>query len=1187
MQSLAAAANAFIAAHPGPGHGVAALDVDCVRGYGTLESKVNLAVRCALKFDALLTAPSDFEEFALARIKDDSDFGGAFDDVNEFKGLGLGRLVHAPVLASHFKASAAYHATTADLLAALLDLRKSHGKVSGWEAVVAHVAAARKLDPGSVSTRLSFRASLAYCISLLGKAKAMADAREKAAMARVAPLLAAEAKVELEERARADAARSAEEAVAPMRATLAARVAADPMSFPTVQSALSRDALLGVVAAALHGEDDVVLEKIRCVLVDGPDACGFSAAVAASRRRGCPGALAAASLQWCVDVHAAVTALMGSNPHPKQAAWQVIARFGMGLLLRVTLALVRDSSSSASGESADAGNSSNTSAAEVPGSLSVPLTSVLAALADANAISSAEADELPDWLDDVVEERVQSIVRALPRAPERSAPSDFAGGSISPAELADLAAEELEQLLDDALRGVALNALSSRVSEQLASRGFAPLGADDLANRLETAAALEGASGAAEASAVLAAVDRLLAVPGDTTLRALADGRRSLSETGAEGGSGSGVSGVKGGLLAELQAVAAVALRSEGVRSSPSDTLGALRRAVASHFGYAEPGDACPQLALSSPEEEPASIQRRISAVADNASAAGVVEPFAALPGARRVVGAVATALPAGVPPPIQALIGVPMLADVEASTAWAALYAPAGYGSSVGEFLARPVESAVAAAAGLRFIEAPRGRWTRVPPAAGDCLAALRGAAMRRDALGTAAEAVSLLCSPVGMDSGDAVRRQLAAVFDAAEARAPSIDLCTGMLERLPAFAHARIGSSLLSLLLVELQQSVAEVAALGHAAKSLHAALCSAAGAILCGSAGLSAPPSRDDISQLLSCLLAPTATQREPVAHQPPSYAGITLCDPVESLPAEAERTRAVVEDTSAFAPAVTASDASGLARPVIDPDQVAEDASARAALCDIAETALPPSESIARALIAELRSEYTDLPGESAALRTAVGATQRLSGELYRDATHFLFELIQNADDASYAEAVAPQLSFSIRGINPAAAGGVSLPGPLLSVESNERGFRILDVRSISCSGASSKGASAGGAQTGKKGIGFKSVFSVSRAPEVHSGYVHLVFDTTGELGPLGMLAPTWRDPPPRAGCSDADARWPGSAILLPLLRDGGKNVVPASKVADAVRGLGRQPDVLLFLRRLVSSREQRAMALPVA
>ncbi|KAL2463368.1 Histidine kinase [Forsythia ovata] len=96
---------------------------------------------------------------------------------------------------------------------------------------------------------------------------------------------------------------------------------------------------------------------------------------------------------------------------------------------------------------------------------------------------------------------------------------------------------------------------------------------------------------------------------------------------------------------------------------------------------------------------------------------------------------------------------------------------------------------------------------------------------------------------------------------------------------------------------------------------------------------------------------------------------------------------------------------------------------------------------------------------------------------LSQELYSQDSHFLLEL----------ENVEPTLTFILLETG-------------IIVLNNEQGFSAKNIRALCDVGNSTKkGQNAG--YIGKKGIGFKSVFRVTDAPEIHSNGFHLKFDIT--------------------------------------------------------------------------------------
>lgn len=124
-------------------------------------------------------------------------------------------------------------------------------------------------------------------------------------------------------------------------------------------------------------------------------------------------------------------------------------------------------------------------------------------------------------------------------------------------------------------------------------------------------------------------------------------------------------------------------------------------------------------------------------------------------------------------------------------------------------------------------------------------------------------------------------------------------------------------------------------------------------------------------------------------------------------------------------------------------------------------------------------------------------------QRLSQELYSRDTHFVLELIQNADDNSYdldTSTDHPTVQFVLH-------------KDCVCVLNNEVGFSEKNIRAICDVGKSTKDPSRSG-YIGQKGIGFKSVFRITDAPEVHSNNFHIRFNTAS--GPIGYILPEWVD-----------------------------------------------------------------------
>ena len=116
-------------------------------------------------------------------------------------------------------------------------------------------------------------------------------------------------------------------------------------------------------------------------------------------------------------------------------------------------------------------------------------------------------------------------------------------------------------------------------------------------------------------------------------------------------------------------------------------------------------------------------------------------------------------------------------------------------------------------------------------------------------------------------------------------------------------------------------------------------------------------------------------------------------------------------------------------------------------------------------------------------------------------MYSNDTHFLLELIQNADDNKYEEDVTPTLHFTV-------------DEHAIRIDCNEKGFTEDDVRAICRIGGSTKLIGAVRNFIGEKGIGFKAVFKAADRVYIRSNGYTFMFDTTKHAGELGMLIPIW-------------------------------------------------------------------------
>lgn len=138
---------------------------------------------------------------------------------------------------------------------------------------------------------------------------------------------------------------------------------------------------------------------------------------------------------------------------------------------------------------------------------------------------------------------------------------------------------------------------------------------------------------------------------------------------------------------------------------------------------------------------------------------------------------------------------------------------------------------------------------------------------------------------------------------------------------------------------------------------------------------------------------------------------------------------------------------------------------------------------------RVIVANIQRRYQSLLGT-------------VAEDLNSKDSHFILELVQNADDNQYAKGGAPSLSFIAE-------------RQRLIVVNNEAGFLAENVAALCSAAESSKKNRVG--YIGEKGIGFKSVFKVTDAPEVHSNGFHFQFNRSDPANLLGYVVPHWKEP----------------------------------------------------------------------
>jgi hypothetical protein len=154
---------------------------------------------------------------------------------------------------------------------------------------------------------------------------------------------------------------------------------------------------------------------------------------------------------------------------------------------------------------------------------------------------------------------------------------------------------------------------------------------------------------------------------------------------------------------------------------------------------------------------------------------------------------------------------------------------------------------------------------------------------------------------------------------------------------------------------------------------------------------------------------------------------------------------------------------------------------------------------------------------------------------LLGQLYSERTHFIFELIQNAEDAG-----ATELSFE-------------LFEDRLEVTHDGRPFTEADVRGVCGVGKSAKTGDL--TKIGKFGIGFKSVYAYTKSPRIYSSGEH--FRIENYVRPFSV------DPP--------DEPVSGTLFVFPFDHDTVSAAIAAAEISSALNSI--EPVALLFLRNI--------------
>ncbi len=180
---------------------------------------------------------------------------------------------------------------------------------------------------------------------------------------------------------------------------------------------------------------------------------------------------------------------------------------------------------------------------------------------------------------------------------------------------------------------------------------------------------------------------------------------------------------------------------------------------------------------------------------------------------------------------------------------------------------------------------------------------------------------------------------------------------------------------------------------------------------------------------------------------------------------------------------------------------------------------------------------------------------VNSLKIIAKDIYQKDTHFIFELIQNAEDNKYYKDQSPSLTFKL--LKKDFTGTENTDGVLI-IENNESGFSKENIDAICKVGASTKTILDG--YIGEKGIGFKSVFKVSAVPHIISNSYSIMLPEDDKESKLGFIFPVWIDK------KFTQIDYSKTSIILPIKKEFG-----FTKISNFLKDI--ELETILFLDKL--------------
>lgn len=176
-------------------------------------------------------------------------------------------------------------------------------------------------------------------------------------------------------------------------------------------------------------------------------------------------------------------------------------------------------------------------------------------------------------------------------------------------------------------------------------------------------------------------------------------------------------------------------------------------------------------------------------------------------------------------------------------------------------------------------------------------------------------------------------------------------------------------------------------------------------------------------------------------------------------------------------------------------------------------------------------------------------------KELSEGIYAEDNHFIYELIQNAEDTECLEQQ-HSIEFTI------------MENGLLVVN-NEKGFSDEQIQAICAFGQSTKSSNKNSGYIGEKGIGFKSVFKISDKPAISSNGYKFYFRRFSDDGlETEYIIPHWIDDIELKNYPEKFQESDYTALYLPF-----SNTKKIEQLKNDIKHI--EPILLLFLKKLTN------------